>query len=391
MRSCDEGRPSRRWFSLAVLTGLLGAGVGRAQALKPIVVGQVGSLTHPQVAGPTTQYRAGIALAMEFVNARGGVHGRPLKLVFREDDFDPVKSLDLVKRLVAEDDIVALVGNVGTPSLLHLAQQGTLESLKLASFAPIAGLQSALDKPNVFPVRASYEDELLAMFQHAAQLMRSRVAFLAIDSGVGRSLSVVAAELSQRAGVVLDPPSLFTFEPDPGQQTQAIEQAIDRFAPGRPDAVVLIAAGPGFAAAARSLKARYGLSLPIYCLGWVTPTSVVKAVGLQMARGIMLTQVMPSPSTNDVAIVRDFQTQVLAQSPAQEVSYTLLEGFVAGRIAAEIVRRSPKPSRDAVLQTALTTGDLSVVGFRVAYAPRQRRSLQKVDITIIGASGTLLR
>jgi branched-chain amino acid transport system substrate-binding protein len=68
-----------------------------------------------------------------------------------------------------------------------------------------------------------------------------------------------------------------------------------------------------------------------------------------------------------------------------------MEGYVVGRVATEIVRRAKTPTREGVLRAAEQAGQLNVAGFLVDYRPEARRSINPIELTMIGRNGTLIR
>ena len=62
--------------------------------------------------------RHGIVAAFNEVNAKGGVHGRKLQLVSRDDGYDPDRSVAQTLRLIQDDKVFALIGAVGTPTAM---------------------------------------------------------------------------------------------------------------------------------------------------------------------------------------------------------------------------------------------------------------------------------
>ncbi|PXY22289.1 ABC transporter substrate-binding protein [Prauserella muralis] len=52
----------------------------------------------------------------EYVNANGGVHGRTIEYVFRDDAYNPTNTSQVTNELVLQDEIFAMVGGLGTPT-----------------------------------------------------------------------------------------------------------------------------------------------------------------------------------------------------------------------------------------------------------------------------------
>ena len=290
-----------------------------------------------------------------------------------------------------QDDIVALIGNFGTQPLLKLASEGTLEKHQLASIAPMTGLQSALSKPNVFALRASYEDEVLAMFNHAFRVQHAKVAYIYFEAGVGTHLAKLAPDMATQSRVDLIGPKGFAVTADKTLQEAAVTEALKTLGNAAPQAVVLIAVGGVHSEAVRAVRKYYGVGIPIYSLGQVSSDALIKDVGNMAASGVMLTQVVPEPGKTFTQITREFNADLKKRSPSKAPSYMLLEGYLAGRVTTEILKRSKTMSREAVLKSAQNVGEIDLGGYRVVYNAKERKSLQPVELTMISQSGKLIR
>jgi branched-chain amino acid transport system substrate-binding protein len=79
----------------------------------PIVVGSIGSYSGPEAAslGATD---ATIRAWQDYTNATGGINGHPVKVITQDDQGNPALAAQLVKQLVEQDHIQALVGSTST-------------------------------------------------------------------------------------------------------------------------------------------------------------------------------------------------------------------------------------------------------------------------------------
>lgn len=370
---------------------LVGATAATAALSQDIVLGQTASIQNPLVGSLSREFNAGIGLALQRANAAGGIRGRKLRLEMFEDGFDAKLAVAGVGELVKKQNIVALVGAMGTQPVMKMAAEGTLEQYHLASIGPMTGLQAALSKPQVFPVRGSYEDEVLAMMTHSARLGRNRMAYLYYEAGVGPQLAKLVPEMARQAQVQLTGMSGFAVTPNRSDQPATVASAIDRLPAVAPQAIILLAIGPAHTEALKVIRDRFGRGMPVYSLGQVNAAALVKDAGIDVARGLMLTQVMPMPGGVHLPIVREFEADRRRFAAKQPPSYLFMEGYVVGRVAVEIVRRARKPTREAVLQAASQAGQLNVGGFLVSYRPDARRSINPIELTMIGRDGALVR
>jgi branched-chain amino acid transport system substrate-binding protein len=108
----------RRLASLLTLTLVLIAGLtpGAAWAQAPIKLGEINS--YSGIGAPFTgPYRAGVEMAVVEINAKGGVLGRKLEVVFRDDKGQPAEAVKHAQELVESEKVALIAGtflsNVG--------------------------------------------------------------------------------------------------------------------------------------------------------------------------------------------------------------------------------------------------------------------------------------
>ena len=80
-----------------------------------IVFGQAAVLEGP-AASLGLGMREGLLAAFSEVNRAGGVKGRKLELVSRDDGYEPKRSIEATRSLHDDDKVFAVVGPVGTPT-----------------------------------------------------------------------------------------------------------------------------------------------------------------------------------------------------------------------------------------------------------------------------------
>ena len=56
------------------------------------------------------------------INEAGGINGRKVTLVSLDDAFTPAKTVQQTRKLVEDDDVLAIVGSIGTPTNLSVAK-----------------------------------------------------------------------------------------------------------------------------------------------------------------------------------------------------------------------------------------------------------------------------
>src|SRR5436309_4408123 len=104
-------------FLFLVAAGLVVAlGASPAAAQAPIKIGEINS--YSGIGAPFTgPYKAGVEMAVEEINAKGGVLGRKLEVLFRDDKGQPAEAVKQAQELVSSEKVALISGtflsNVG--------------------------------------------------------------------------------------------------------------------------------------------------------------------------------------------------------------------------------------------------------------------------------------
>ena len=110
------------------------------RAADPILIGEYASLTGKEAGFGTTSHH-GVVLALEEINAAGGVLGRPLELAYEDNQTKPGESATVVKKLISRNKVVALIGEGSSGR--------SLEAAPIAQAAHIPMIAPAATNPKV--------------------------------------------------------------------------------------------------------------------------------------------------------------------------------------------------------------------------------------------------
>src|SRR5262245_11782549 len=91
-----------------------------AQAQEPIKIGFAGALSGP-ASFVGVEIKRGAEIAIDEINAKGGISGRKLVLISRDDEHNPVKTVAQYRELVEREKVVAIVGATNSASMLAVA------------------------------------------------------------------------------------------------------------------------------------------------------------------------------------------------------------------------------------------------------------------------------
>lgn len=113
-------------FALAACKGGTGAGDNE------IVVGEFGSLTGGTATFGQSTHN-GVTMAFEEINAAGGVLGKKLKVLVEDDQSKPEEAATAVTKLISQDRVVAVIGEVASSRTLAAAPIAQANKVPLIS------------------------------------------------------------------------------------------------------------------------------------------------------------------------------------------------------------------------------------------------------------------
>jgi branched-chain amino acid transport system substrate-binding protein len=159
-----------------------------AFAADPIKIGVVTPLsgTYTPIG---QQVRWGLELATKEVNAAGGVMGRPIQLIFEDEEANPSVAVQKAEKLFDVQNVDFLTGTVNSGSTLAVGQTAERAGKLIATTVSFAdSITTDKCSPNVFRVnaRASQQSTALAAWV-IKQKPKAKVYFLGPDYEMGRS------------------------------------------------------------------------------------------------------------------------------------------------------------------------------------------------------------
>ncbi|MGY3340552.1 urea transport system substrate-binding protein [Streptomyces filamentosus] len=235
------------------LTSCQGAAVsGDAPAADgPVRIGVIVPLTGP-VSQVGTALRNGLELAVEKVNAEGGVGGRPVEYVVVDDAGDPANSTQLARRLIRQEKVTLLFGTI---------TGDTAEAVgKVADEAEVPfGTAILGDTEHCFPYQWGFGESTRQMLAPAVPALVAkygkRVAVVGSDYNYPRFYAGIAEELVKEAGG-----TVVAREFSPLGQTDW-QPVVKRIAAAKPDLVLSMTVGADAVTFTRQAQ-QFGLLTP---------------------------------------------------------------------------------------------------------------------------------
>ena len=229
------------------LKGLVGAAALAVAGLPALAQDtiKIGEINHyKRMAAFAEPYKMGIELALEEVNAAGGVLGKPLEFIFRDDQGDPGEAIKIAEELMTRDGAVMLTGSILSNVGLAISSLAAEKKYLYLASEPLAdSIVWASGNDYTFRLRTSTYMQAAMLAEEAAKSDAVRYATIAPNYAYGKeavaAFKSVLTSLKPDVEFVTEQwPALFKI--DAGAEVQALERA-------KPDAVFNVTFGTDLA------------------------------------------------------------------------------------------------------------------------------------------------
>jgi branched-chain amino acid transport system substrate-binding protein len=186
---------------LALLLGalLLGPATGRAEP--PLVVGALLAVTGPASFLGAPEARS-LELLVADLNARGGIAGRPVKLVVKDTGASPEKAVSMARQLIDEEQVFAIIGpstSGESMAVKPIAQEAKVLLLSCAAAEAIVNPVVSW----VFKTAQKDSDAMAQVFATMKRMKVTRIGLLSSNTGFGKAGKEQVEKLAPGAGITV--------------------------------------------------------------------------------------------------------------------------------------------------------------------------------------------
>lgn len=361
--------------ALAALVRPAGADPGLTDT--EIVIGSCAALEGP-ASFLGTQTVLGALAYLNAVNDQGGVHGRKIRLLSRNDGYEPDKTIACVNQLIQQDKVFAMGFFVGTPTGAKVVSMAEAHKVPAIGFFTGAEILRTPVKRNVIHVRASYYDEARAQVDIlVGTLGMKKVAVFYQEDAFGVAvLEGVKIALKKHN---LEPVALGTYP----RNTMDIAQGMEQIKPAQPEAVVMVGTYAPLAEFVKRARADKWKS-QFLTVSFVGTEAFAKAAGKD-GEGVIITQVVPPPIRKDLPGVSRYVAALKKYFPEANPNFVSLEGFVDAMVLVEGLKQAGRElSREKLLTAIEGIRDFDLgIGMKASYSATRHHAFDAVYYTIL--------
>lgn len=310
--------PSRVWVLLAAccLVGWVTANPAQQDAQPPVKIGAILPLS-----GQSAQYgkwiQEGLEMARSEINAHGGLNGRPVKIIYEDDQATPKLAANAMQKLADVDKVPVVFGSWASSSVLAQAPIADRSHVIVMAEAVSPKIRDAGDY--IFRIQPDGRLYMRALAPFAFKKLGLRnIAILYVNNDFGADLAAVfRQEFAKLGGKIV-------FENGFAQGTSDFRSQLTLLANAKPDAVF----APSYAEIGQMLKQAKELGLKLKFLAAATfENPDILAIAKDAAEGVVYPHHF-DPSASDER-VRAYQKNYQARygRPSEGFAVLAYEGL----------------------------------------------------------------
>src|SRR5215468_1086302 len=268
---------------LAAFLGVLATGGLQAQTKEPITLGMIQPLSGP-IAAAGSYITNGAKIAVERINAKGGVLGRPLELIIEDNKSDPAETRNAAEKLIVRDKVPVVIGAWGSSMTLAMmplaAQHGVPLLVETSSSGKITDPKTPGQKV-VSRISPTSELEAVGAGALIPKLGMKKIGYLAVNTDWGRGAVTAFGEAFKKNGAAIEAVEYV------GQADTDFYPQLTKFKAAGVDSVVITDDAPKAAKMLQQMK-ELGLNAKVLVTGgsaW--PDSIVQLAGAPAVEGAM--------------------------------------------------------------------------------------------------------
>jgi len=187
-----------------------------------------------------------IQLTADEINAKGGVLGRKVRLVVKDNRSDPAEARRIASELIDAEKVVGIVGAGTTAATMSFVD--VVEERKVPTISMGAADAIVANRKYVFRTPPDGRNFVAVMMQDLIGLGAKKIALLAVDDAYGENGVLAVTAATRQANIAVTSTQRFSAK-DRDYSTQ-----VEKLVEGEPDAILVSAIMPSAGIAAKNIK-----------------------------------------------------------------------------------------------------------------------------------------
>jgi branched-chain amino acid transport system substrate-binding protein len=339
-----------------------------------IVIGQAIDLSSPN-ASIGRDYVAGIKTYFDAVNAAGGINGRKVQYIVRDDQGRPEAAVKAVAELIERDQADYLLGGVGDETTRAILNAPVFRNSGMILFAPLV-TSAPKEGSKVLFWRPNYRQEIQFLFAHFGKLGIKDVA-LVYQDGAGDGYAGLTDEIRTR-GLKL------TATARIGSDSVQLAAEARRLALSKPGFVVVMADSIGTALFLKEFR-NHDARTFVAGTSLINLSTLREVAGPKAVEWTVFSQVVPNPNSA-MSLLQSEHINMMRKYRDEAVSSLTLEGFAVAKSLSKTIQHYKKNGRSALQDLIAQNGDIDLGGLSIVSSNRNNYLSSYLDIALFKKS-----
>jgi len=335
------------------------------------------------------EIKQGVEIYFDKVNAAGGIDGHKLELIVLDDRYIPEDAAANVRQLIDKDQVLAMIGNNGTPT--NLVSEPIINKNKILLLAPNTGAEIFHKSKYIFHLRGSYKDEVDSMIKGILSLgiKPEEIAFFTQNDSYGDSIYKNAMKALKESGFA-NPESLAygRYNISPLNVLTPLVTII-REAKQPPKAIIL--GGVNYANIEFIKLAQKEFPKVLF----VAPSPGLISISDEEKEAIkntkiVVTQIVP-PLNSDLHAVQEYKEDLKKYGHGEKPTYISLANYIAAKLLVVGLKKAAannQLTREGIVDTFETLHDVDLgIGTKISFDKNNHQALHQVWLTTIKDGG----
>ena len=282
------------------------------------------------------------------VNSNGGVNGRLIELIARDDQYEPNLTVNNTRYFLDVEKVDALFSYVGTPTSHAILP--LISNHQVPYITPFTGAEFLRRHSNIFNLRASYHDEAKAQIDYLVKQQGiKKIAFLIQADEFGLAVQEGLSKAMLSYG--LEPTYIARFK----RNSKDVSKALNKLQEKKPQAVCLVGTYEPLSRFI-NLASQKSFTPQFTSVSFVSSQELFKRLNAKPK--LFVSEVMPDINNCKEAWCFRFK-RVMASMGIKTPTRIHLEGYANAYVFSSAATNCPKLSTECLLkQLAIVKDDL---------------------------------
>ncbi len=273
----------------------------------------------------------------KFVNERKLLpDGKQIKLVTLDDKYEPDLTLENTKEFLKRDDLFALYGYVGTPTvknILHIVIETDIPFI-----APFTGASFLRDSKykNIVNFRSSYKEEIQEIINYLYDIKHiDKFAVFYQNDVYGEEgyISLISALKNKNLNLVGEG----TYK----RNTLSIKHAFKEIKNSKPEAVLMVGSYKANSLFIKRALKDEDLKNAIFCsISFSDSNEMINNLNKKNLENIIFSEVVPSNNNYEIDVINEYKYLMKRYYPEEPLGFISLESFLIAKVTVEALKKA---------------------------------------------------